>query len=232
MTTKLEMLNRVLDSAHSARIQASTQIMGLVVSDCVDQALAEVSSAANWIDTRVSTVASSWSTLKATVSTTVEVCRVNSVRTYVAATNNYAIAGYINKDDFETKVRAAFTGTTDVVDYWTFDVSSGIIRCNPYPSDAAGKLLVLFEYQKVIVQPASDGAAYTIPNRLLSLVELRASSLFCLKHLGEPDFYQVFNIEYQKLLKQLIDCEQSVEPYVVPRRQQTQQPQGGQQNAQ
>jgi len=233
MTTKLELVNRVLDSVHETRIQSTTQPLGNIVLNCVEQALIEVCTSADWVDTSKSSVASSYTTNVATVNTTVEDCRVASVKTWVASTKQFVLAGYVDKDEFDSKVSSSFAGSAGVVEYWTFDITSEKVKVQPYPSDAGGKALVYFDTQQVVKLPATDATAFTVPDRLLSLVELRASSLLSLKMIGDPKFYYAFDFEYKKLRDSLVHSEQGTNPFIrvqerQPQQTQQQQSQGGQ----
>ena len=77
-TTKLELINRVLVNAHERVLTASTQPLGNIVSDSINEALIEISTSTQWMDLRQVTVASSWSTNVATLSTS-EVYKVSEL---------------------------------------------------------------------------------------------------------------------------------------------------------
>jgi hypothetical protein len=223
MTTKLELMNRVLDSAHERHIQSSTQPIGNTLASCISRALQEVSATADWINTRRRGVAASWSTNTATISTTVEDVRVTAVKTRVAADANYQLAGNIRQEEIDAKLVTSFNGTNDLVDYWSYGLGSEQVKCTPYPADDDAKALVIFDSQFTITQPATDSTEYTIPQSLVTLAEFRANAIFNLKYLGDETAYQVWDFEYRKLRRQLIAAEQGTRPYAKDRPQQPQQ---------
>ena len=216
--SKLTMINRILDSAHEQRIQASTQPLGNIIMACVDLALTEVCSTANWADLRASAVAT-WSTNLATVAGTLEDFRVTAVKTQFTTTQ-MSFAGYVSQDEFDCRPLVAYGTGTSFPQYWTYNLSSNTVKCNPYPNDAGGIAKVFLDYQVVVTQPTLDTDLYSVPDRILKLVEMRASSLFCLKYIGELKLYQIYDLEYNKLRELLIGSEQGNNSYVSERQPQ------------
>lgn len=210
-TTKLQLINRVLVSAHERVLTASTQPLGSVVSDCIDEALLEVGTSAQWADLKRTTVASSWSTNVATLSTS-EVFKVNSVQTSVGTTfpSRYP-SRFVTKEEFDLQSVYSFTGTAGQIMFWTYETSQ-TIKCNPYPDDQASKASVFFEYHIIPTQPATDSTVYTLSERFLKMVEMKAASVFCFKHLADTNAYQVYRAEYDRLRIRLLTSDVGIPP--------------------
>jgi hypothetical protein len=208
-TTKIQLINRVLVNAHERTILASTQPLGNVVSDCINEALIEVSTSSQWTDLRRTTVATSWSTNVATLSAS-EVYKVSEVKTKIG--DAYYPCPFLTKEVFDAQATSSFTGNAGYfVQYWTYETSQ-TIKCNPYPSDTDAKATVYFVYQIIPEQPATDATAYTLSERFLKLVEMKASSVFCFKHLSDVKSYQVYQAEYERLRLRLLTSDVGVPP--------------------
>lgn len=210
-TTKLQLINRVLVNAHERTILASTQPLGSVVSDCIDEALIEVSTSAQWTDLRRTTVAASWSTNVATISAS-EIYKIKEVKTVNGSTYPMMYpASFVPQEEFDLQSVYSYTGTAGQVAYWTYETSQ-TVKCNPYPNDTTSKGNVKFVYQVVPVQPTTDSGVYTLSERYLKLVEMKASSTFCFKHLSDIKSYQVYQSEYERLRIRLLTSDVGVPP--------------------
>jgi hypothetical protein len=203
-TTKLDLVNRVLDSVGERRILATAgNALALIVEDCIQLALDEVAFAANWSDLRVSAPATSWSTNVATITTAFEI-NVRSVQTLVSGANPYYVdAQFVTQEEFIRLPMYSYTGSKGTVQLWTH-LTSNQISCYPYPSDTPGRNLVIFTYQTIPVIPASDGNAYVAPDRFMRMVELKASSLFALKHVADQKLYAMYAAEYMQQKRRLL----------------------------
>ena len=203
-TTKLDLVNRVLDSVGERRITATAgNALALIVEDCIQLALDEVSLSANWIDLKASTVASSWSTSAATVVSSGEI-NVRAVQTKVnISTPYYVDATFITPEEFGRLAMYSFTGATGYVIHWTYQDSDTIL-CYPYPSDAAGRALVYFVYQKIPVIPTNDGDAYSATDRFMRIIELKASALFALKHVADQKLYAMYSAEFMQQKRRML----------------------------
>jgi len=217
MTTKLELINRVLDATQERRIQSSSQPLGNIVVANINLALSEVCSTANWVDTRATAVAT-WAdsitgvTNVATVAGTLQDFRVTAVKTQFTATQK-TFAGFVSRDEFDSYPITSYASGTSYPLYWTYSNASNKVRCNPYPSDAGGIAKVFIDYQVIIKQPTLDSDSYTVPERFLKLVEMKAASMYCLKHLGDFNLYTVYDNEYENLRNLLIGLQNGENSY-------------------
>lgn len=210
-TTKLELINRVLVNAHERVLTVSTQPLGNIVSDCIEEALIEVSTSSQWVDLRNSTVATSWSTNVATLSTS-EVYKVSEVKTISGTTYQMSIPSrFVPKEEFDLQSIYSYSGTAGQVLYWTYETSQ-TVKCNPYPLDATAKANVKFVYQIIPVPPSSDSTAYTLSERFLKMIEMKASSMFCFRYLSDIKAYQVYQSEYERLRIRLLASDVGVPP--------------------
>lgn len=204
-TTKLDLTNRVLDSVGERRVTVTTGSLALIVEDCIQLALDEVATSANWQDLLQTTVAASWSDEVATLSTNEEY-RVRGVMTKNTSTSYPFKTGaqFISNEVFDRHVLYSWTGAnTDIVRYWTFG-GTGTVKCLPYPADDASKATVFFEYYTIPTVPSTDGGTYSMPDRWMRMVELRASALFALKHLSNDKLHTLYNREYMELKRKLL----------------------------
>lgn len=211
-TTKLELVNRILDSAREQRIQSTTQPLGDIALSCIEAALVDVCTYANWIDTRTTGVAT-WVGGVATLATTTDY-RITAVRQENSAGTQSVYAGYINKDDFDSRTNSGYLANDDTPQYWAYYLTSNSVRVLPYPSEAAGIAKVFFDTQFTPSLPATDATAFAVPERFLGLVEMRASSLFCLKYLGDYKLYEIFDREYERAKEDLLASQQGQRAYV------------------
>jgi len=204
-TTKLDLVNRVLDSVGERRVTVTTGALALIAEDCIQLALDEVATSANWQDLLQTTVASSWSNEVATLSTSEEY-RVRGVMTKNTQTSQtYKTPATFQANElFDRRVLYSWTGAnTDLVRWWTFS-GTGTIKCNPYPADSAARATVFFEYYTIPTVPAGDSDTYSPPDRWMRLIELRASALFALKHQADDKLHTLYNREYMELKKKLL----------------------------
>lgn len=200
-TTKLDLVNRVLDSVGERRVTDTTGALALIVEDCIQLAIDEVATSAKWNVTRQFSVASSWSTVFASVSAS-EVYAVTAVSTLnntVTANPFKQQAQFVSIEEFERIPQQAWTGSnTGMVRFWTFYQGTGQIACTPYPDDDDAKAQVFFEYHTIPTVPVTDVGTYTQPDRWMRMVELRASALFALKHLSDDKLHTMYNREYME----------------------------------
>lgn len=204
-TTKLDLVNRVLDSVGERRVTDTTGALALIVEDCIQLAIDEVATSANWLDLRQKSNATSWSTQVAELSTS-EVYRVLGVVTRnTSTTYPFEIpAKFISFEEFDQLTKYSWTGAnTDIVRVWTFS-DSGAVGVNPYPADAAARGTVYFEYYTIPTVPSTDNGTYSPPDRWMRMVELRASALFALKHQADEKLHTLYNREYGALKGRLL----------------------------
>ena len=205
-TTKLDLVNRVLDSVGERRVTVTGQALTLIVEDCIQLALDETATSANWTDTKQETVAATWSDELATLSTDREVYRVRGVTTkYVSTSYPFKIAArFVSNEEFDKLALSSFEGeNSNLVRYWT-QFRSGTVKVNPYPADADAQATVFFEYFIVPVVPATDAGVYGVPDRWMRMIELRASALFALKHQANEKLHTLYNREYMELKRKLL----------------------------
>jgi hypothetical protein len=200
-TTKLDLVNRVLDSVGERRVTDTTGALALIAEDCIQLALDEVSTSANWNVTRQITVASSWTGTLASVSTS-EVYKVTAVTTHNDSTS-YPFkmqAKFVSMEEFQRIPKRPWTGANSgYVQYWTFWQGTGQIACTPYPNDDDSKAQVFFEYHTIPTVPSTDNETYIQPDRWMRMIELRASALFALKHQADDKLHTLYNREYMEL---------------------------------
>jgi len=204
-TTKLDLVNRVLDSVGERRVTVTTGALALIVEDCIQLAIDELSSSANWQDLLQKTVAASWSSEVATLSAS-EVYRVRGVTTRNTSTTYpfESTAKFCSQEEFDRMVKYSWEdANTDIVRYWTYS-GSGTVKVNPYPSNAAAQATVFFEYFTIPTVPSTDNGAYSPPDRWMRMVELRASALFALKHQADQRLHSIYNGEYMELKRKLL----------------------------
>jgi hypothetical protein len=204
MTTKLELINRVLVNAHERVLTASTQPLGNIVSNSIDEALIEVSTSTQWTDLRRTTVASSWTDNVANISAS-EIFKISEVRTGVVPSR------FVPKEEFELQSEYSYTGTSGQVQYWTYETSQ-TVKCNPYPTDNTAQANVKFVYHIIPSQPSTDSGVYTLSERFLKLIEMKASSMFCFRYLSDLKSYQVYQSEYERLRLRLLASDTGIPP--------------------
>lgn len=205
-TTKLDLVNRVLDSAGERRVTATTGALALIVEDCIQLAIDEIATSANWSCLQVKQAAESWSEPVATLSTD-EVYRVRGVSTRNDSTSYPfdVTAKFCSQEEFNQMVKYSWTGAnTDLVRYWTYYVGDNTVRVNPYPADDDAKASVLFEFYTIPTVPSEDNGTYSPPDRWMRMVELRASAIFALKHLSNDKLHTIYNREYMELKRRLL----------------------------
>jgi hypothetical protein len=207
MTTKLDLVNRVLDSVGERRVPNTAGALALIVEDCIELAIDEIASSALWNVTRRFTTAASWTQSLAAVSAN-EVYKVTSVSTLnnsVAANPSKRQARFVSTEEWERIPKQAWTGANSgMVRYWTYWQGTGQIACTPYPDDDDAKAQVFFEYHVIPVVPSTDDGVYAQPNRWMRMVELRASALFALKHQADEKLHALYNQEYAQLKRSLL----------------------------
>lgn len=211
MTTKLELINRVLVNAHERVLTLSTQPLGNIVSSSIDEALIEVSTSTQWTDLRRTTVASSWTDNVANISAS-EIFKISEVRTVNGTTYPMSYPSrFVPKEEFELQSEYSYAGTSGQVQYWTYETSQ-TVKCNPYPSDATAKANVKFVYHIIPSQPSTDSDVYTLSERFLKLIEMKASSMFCFRYLSDLKSYQVYQSEYDRLRLRLLVSDTGIPP--------------------
>ena len=196
-TTKLDLVNRVLDSVGERRVTATTGALALIVEDCIQLAIDEIATSANWQDLLTRSVAASWSSEVATLSAS-EVYRVRGITTKNTSTSYpfERTAQFVSQEEFQQRVLYSWEdANTDVVRYWTY-ATSGTVKVNPYPSNAGAQATVFFEYYTIPTVPSTDNGTYSPPDRWMRMVELRASALFALKHQANEKLHSLYNREY------------------------------------
>lgn len=198
-TTKLDLVNRVLDSVGERRVTATTGALALIVEDCIQLAIDELATSANWQDLLQKTAASSWSNEVATLSSS-EVYKVRGVTTRNTSTTYpfESTARFVSQEEFDRMVKYSWeNANTDLVRYWTYS-TSGSVKVNPYPSNDEAKATVFFEYFIIPTVPVNDNDTYSPPDRWMRMVELRASAIFALKHLSNDKLHTIYNREYME----------------------------------
>jgi hypothetical protein len=214
MTTRLEIVNKVLNNLKLNNIQSTTQPMGKVALDCIDQAITSFCTSGLFNAYRTSTVADSWSDELASLSSK-EVYKVSSVATKQGTAK--IPSRYITREQFDVQTKYGFTGTSGQVQYWTYS-DANVIQCNPYPDDDTAKATVFFDYYYIPSQPTTDFTSYTINERHLKLIVLKASSLLAIKYLPDSQYstldssklYQVYNREYETLKQRILNGDSGV----------------------
>jgi len=214
-TSKLDLVNRVLDSVGERRVTATTGALALIVEDCIQLAIDEIATSALWNVTRQFTVANSWLDTLASLSTD-EVYKVTAVTTQnnaVSANPFKQPARFVSMEEFDRIPKRAWTGANaGVVRYWTYYQGTGQIACTPYPDDAASQAQVFFEYHTIPTVPSTDNGTYTMPDRWMRMVELRASAIFALKHLSNDKLHTIYNREYAQLKQNLLQGDTGFPP--------------------
>jgi len=204
-TSKLDLVNRVLDSAGERRVTVTTGALALIVEDCIQLAIDEIATSANWQDLLSKTVAASWSSEVATLSAS-EVYRIRGVTTRNTSTTYpfESTAAFVSQEEFQRLVKYSWEDANiDIVRYWTYS-GSGSVKVNPYPANAGAQATVYFEYYTIPTVPSTDNGTYSPPDRWMRMVELRASAIFALKHLSDDKLHTIYNREYMELKRRLL----------------------------
>ncbi len=211
-TTKLDLVNRVLDSVGERRVTATSgDNRATIVEDCIQLALDEISTSASWTQLKNVQTPDSWSSDVATIDSTNEVYSVKGVYWYSspdgAAETNYDYSKYVvpflTNEEFLRHQQWNYDSDAVLVpQMWTY-VTDQTIKLSPYPTDATEQGKIFVEYYYIPSIPSTDNDSYTPSDRWMRMVELRASSLFALKFVGDYNLHQVFNVEYTQLKRNL-----------------------------
>lgn len=211
-TTKLDLINRVLDSVGERRITStSSDARAEIVLDCIQLALDEISTSANWTQLKNVQTPDSWSDDVATIDSTNEVYSVSGVYWNSSPdgdeeTNyNYARFSipFVTNEEFLRRQQWNYdTDAQQVPQFWTY-VSDQTIKLSPYPTDATEQGKILVEYYYIPSVPNTDAGTFSPSDRWLRMVELRASALFALKFTADMELHKMYNAEYAQLKKHL-----------------------------
>lgn len=211
-TSKLDLVNRVLDSVGEKRLTSiGTDARASIVEDCIQLALDEVATSANWAELRKFETPDSWSTDVATIDSTNEVYSVQGVYWYSSsdgdAETNYDYARYpipfVTYEEFVRKQQWNYDNDSQQVpQMWTY-VTDQKIKLSPYPTDATEQGKILVEYYYIPSVPTNDGDNYAPPDRWMRLVEMKASSLLAVKLVNDANLSRVYALEYMQLKRNL-----------------------------
>lgn len=200
--TKLEFVNRVLDSVGERRVTVTTGSLATLVLNCALVAIDEIATSANWTFLKQRLTPASWSTEQATVSSSTEPYSIEGAYHYDSTHLFYSPIQYVPPEEFGLLPLTSYIGGSYKPTIYTI-TSNNVLSFSPYPNDATARAAIIVEYYKVPTVPASDGSNFTEPDRFVRLIELRTSALFALKHIADRELHQAFNAEYLQLKNHL-----------------------------
>jgi hypothetical protein len=208
--TKLQVVNSVLNSVGERALGTSGTQIGSIVVDCIREALFDLSTSASWNELR-SFVGGTWSTDQCTLAS--NVVKIAGVYWYSSPTglpeSSYDYSRYpvqfVTLEEYLYFPLYPYTNSArNYPKYWT-QVESNVVRVNPYPNDGTEQAKLTFDVYSFPPVPTNDSDTFTCSDFFVNLVQMKSTSLFSLKYLGDVQMHKLWDDEYEKLRrKQLV----------------------------
>jgi hypothetical protein len=205
--SRLDVGNNILNSVGERSVTNLGGIIGNTVVSCMREAALFVSNLAPWVELRSIINATSWSTDRATLPSSVY--KIKNVYFYTAPTgvptatyDYYDIPiTFVDNERYRGLSTVPFIDNANSPAYWTIE-SKNVIRVTPYPTNTLSKSKVKFEVYSLVTIPSSDTGYFSVGDTLVNLIQYKASELFCIKHTGDMNLAQALSSIFEQFKRQ------------------------------
>lgn len=205
-STKLDVLNRALLAVSERPLTAAQYgntafALGQQVQESLRYALARLGQNEwDWLVEYRST-SGTWSLNKFAIP--VDVQQVLDVQ--VTPTNGsitYSIPWVFEEEFNNHDVSDSYTGSVAYPRMFTY-VPDNSIAVLPWPSDTTGQNAIRLKIQRFLSPPATVTGTFSIPELYIPLLQLAVNADFCLKYTENTSQAQLYEQQYQELLRQM-----------------------------
>jgi hypothetical protein len=196
-STLLDTANVVFRAIGERPVLTINNVQGDRVKDCINQACLDTESLHTWDWLYRKSVANSWVTNFAALSTYQRIFGV----TMGDLTKGFTELVYVPELQLDRSPIKPYKGTSDLADYYT--LVAGGARFSNYPDDTTSQGRIIFHIQEPIKVPTQEiGKFDNVPERYMPLIQKKACHLMCIRYLDDAQAASYFQQEFEQLVQQ------------------------------
>ncbi len=197
-TTLLDAVNNVLLDVGERRVTSLTTPFAQKAAKYVLEAVREIQRYNDWNWLYDTVTPTSWVGDQATLT---NVHRILHASWDIGTNSTYKRLRYLDPETYDaTVVPTPFdwsVSSSSAPGVWTL-IKRNMLRVNPYPTDQIGKTKLKVYVIREMVPPAEPGDKFPIPEDMMSLVNMYATSKMCLHHLGDAQTAAILKDQFNE----------------------------------